>query len=531
MSRRPNPLAATLKLIAALVVLPAVVATQPRESADTAPFRHWLGVEYHIERRLNEASREYARTLTLDPPRDVTPEQHALVRRFAPRLYTVDNEPFVLEDVAAILHPTRRVIAWHFFWDDDIDFPDDNDPTDHEVMWVQYSEDGRALEAIWTYFHGQIIVGGAAALDDARQQGMRPRVDVQWGKHGSMLAGWPQLTPAIAAEDNNAAAWRRLSTEGARQKSHPVARRLGWPERFTGSEAAFLRFSRLIDPLPMLEKSKMMQVTRWNSATISQRFLPYNFRPKTEWPPEPGRAAAPTSAGVSALAAFQLPAKTTFDRAMPRYPNLWLHLDTSLAESYEAAVRLLTGGLDTLMGLQEAYGPFSNPEGCDFEATREHLQPWQRPGQRPLQHSHAFHIRYYHSALSARGLERVRVTTAAGVRELYRVAASAHYEVEHTNPNHADVETCAICGRTGAYADRTGNLVEAVHDPLGLELALHGTIRGEPVALRDNGSPPRRAAAGFGSQFSVQYVDYPSEQPDQNTARIGVIVVSPPDGR
>ena len=25
--------------------------------------RHWLGVEYHIERRLNEASREYTRAL------------------------------------------------------------------------------------------------------------------------------------------------------------------------------------------------------------------------------------------------------------------------------------------------------------------------------------------------------------------------------------------------------------------------------------------------------------------------------------
>jgi hypothetical protein len=28
----------------------------------------------------------------------------------------------------------------------------------------------------------------------------------------------------------------------------------------------------------------MIKVTRWNSATIDQHFLPYNFRPKTEWP-------------------------------------------------------------------------------------------------------------------------------------------------------------------------------------------------------------------------------------------------------
>jgi hypothetical protein len=506
-------------LAVALAALPAIVITQPREPADAAIYRHWRGVEYHIDRRLDEASREYARTLELDPPRALTAEQQALVRRFAPRLYLVEHEPFALEDVAVIVHPTRRVIAWHFFWDDDLDYPDDNDPTDHELMWVEYSADGRTLEAIHTYFHGRIVSGGAAALDDAKQHGMRPRVDVQWGKHGSMPAGWND--PAR----EQAETWRRLSTEGARQKAHPVARRLGWPERYTGTEAEFRRFSRRLDPLSMVEQSKMARVTRWNTATISQQFLPYNFRPKTEWP------ASVTSAPGPGLGTFQLPAKTAFDRAMPRYPNLWLHLDASLADSYEAAMRLLTGGLDTLMGLQESYGPFSNPEGCDFEATREHLQPWQVAGQRPLQHSHAFHIRYYYTALAAQRLERVRLMTAAGEREFYRVAASAHYEVEHTNPHHADVETCTICGRTGTYADRTGNLVEAVHDPLGVELALHGAIRGEPVAMRDNWSPSRRAAAGFGSQFSVQRFEFASEARDQNTASIGIVLVGPPDGR
>jgi hypothetical protein len=517
---------AALAVSVALGALSATVATQPREGVEAAAWRHWRGVEYHIDRRLDEASREYKRALELDPPRALTPEQQTLVRRFAPRLYTAEHEPFTLEDVAVILHPTRRLIAWHFFWDDDLDYPDDNDPTDHELMWIEYSEDGRALEAIHTYFHGRILTGGPAAIEDARRHGMRPRVDVQWGKHGTMPSAWPDRAR------ENATTWRRLSTEGARQKAHPVARRLGWPERYPGSEAEFLRFPRLLDPLPMLERSKMARVTRWNSATISQQWLPYNFRPKTEWPPESRPASsAPTSTNGHSLAAFQLPAKTVFDRAMPRYPNLWLHLDTSLADSYEAAVKLLTGGLDALMGLQESYGPFSNPEGCDFEATREHLQPWQLAGQRPLQHSHAFHIRYYYSALSAQGLQRVRLGAGSAAREFYRVAASAHYEVEHTNPNHADVEMCTICGRTGVYADRAGNLVEAVHDPLGLELALHGAIRGEPVALREDWSPTRRAAAGFGSQFAVQRFEYASESADQNTARIGIVVVGPPDGR
>ena len=60
-----------------------------------------------------------------------------------------------------------------------------------------------------------------------------------------------------------------------------------------------------------------------------------------------------------------------------------------------------------------------------------------------------------------------------------------HYEVEHFNPSHADVESCPICGRTGEYAALEGNMVEQAHDPLGLELLLTGKIRGEVVRFED----------------------------------------------
>src|SRR5206468_11232176 len=125
-----------------------------------------------------EASREYAQALALDPPRDPTPDEWSLVRRFAPRVYTTPSEFFPLKDAAVILHPTDRLIAYHFFWDDDIDFPEDNDPCDHELMWVRYSPDRMSLEKICTYFHGRLLVGGEAALTDARANRMRPRVNV-----------------------------------------------------------------------------------------------------------------------------------------------------------------------------------------------------------------------------------------------------------------------------------------------------------------------------------------------------------------
>ena len=196
-------------------------------------------------------------------------------------------------------------------------------------------------------------------------------------------------------------------------------------------------------------------------------------------PRRPSGLAAQRTGGPAAqrIEDFQLPPKTVFDRAMPRYPNVWFHVDTALAPSHREAVKLVTDGARESMRLREYFPPFDNPEGCDFEARIEHLQPWEDRTARALQHAHAFHMRYYYSALAANQLEQVTLNTRDLKGTFYRFAASVHYEVEHTNPNHADVEACPICGRTGEYRDLRGNLVELVHDPLGLELLLRGTIR------------------------------------------------------
>ena len=84
---------------------------------------------------------------------------------------------------------------------------------------------------------------------------------------------------------------------------------------------------------------------------------------------------------------FQLPPKTAFDRAMPRYPNVWFHIDTALAPSHREAVKLVTDAVRDSMRLREYFPPFDNPEGCDFEARIEHLQPWEDRAVRALQHA------------------------------------------------------------------------------------------------------------------------------------------------
>ena len=178
-------------------------------------------------------------------------------------------------------------------------------------------------------------------------------------------------------------------------------------------------------------------------------------------------------------------------------------------------------------GCGSSSGLLDNPEGCDFEARLEHLQPWEDTAARALQHSHAFHIRYYYSALAGRNLERVSLETATGGRPFYRVAASAHYEVEHTNPNHADVESCPICGRTGEYELQRGNLVERVHDPLGLELLLKGTIRGETIRFEEYGQRAVGSVSALSHELSVQQFVFAGSGDDRNTLRIGIVVLSP----
>lgn len=165
----------------------AALISRGTPSPDDARRLHESGIAAHVETRLNDASALYDEALRQEPPQPPSPSQAAAVRRFAPRLFTTASEPFALENAAAIVHPSRPLIAYHLFWDDDIDFPDDNEPTDHEVVWMQYSGDGTRLERLWAYFHGRLLESRGGPTD------ARPRIDVQWGKHGSLPERWHTL--------------------------------------------------------------------------------------------------------------------------------------------------------------------------------------------------------------------------------------------------------------------------------------------------------------------------------------------------
>jgi hypothetical protein len=151
--------------------------------------------------------------LALEPPKEPNPEQVMLALKFVPRLYTVPGEFFPLIQIVAIIHPTKPIIGYHLFWDDDVDFPDDNDPCDHEIIWIEYGVVDQQVTHVYTYFHEKILEPAQAAAE-ANAAGGRAWIGVEWGKHGSLpwdAAGVrSQMPEPLLKED-----WEILHTKAA----------------------------------------------------------------------------------------------------------------------------------------------------------------------------------------------------------------------------------------------------------------------------------------------------------------------------
>ena len=57
-----------------------------------------------------------------------------------------------------------------------------------------------------------------------------------------------------------------------------------WPQRFEGGLEEFTSFPVQIDMEKKLNEHQMIVVSRYANAVISQWYLPYNIRPKDDWP-------------------------------------------------------------------------------------------------------------------------------------------------------------------------------------------------------------------------------------------------------
>lgn len=256
-----------------LLVATAAAGADPAEPAQL----NNQALAAHRQRNLGEASRYYNQLLKLDPPAEPTAAQQALVRKFTPRLHNVAGEFFPLKDIVAIIHPERPVIGYHLFWEDDIGYPSDNEPCDHEIVWIEFDPATEAVTRVSTYFHGRILAPEGAAAE-ANAHGGRAWIGVEWGFHGSIP--WQQ-TGAVEAKLREH--WALAHQPPPGRKRDPLAR--GWPENFPGDYDAYVNFSVANDDaLARLEKDSLVFVSRWPMATLNRHGLRYNFAVKTEWP-------------------------------------------------------------------------------------------------------------------------------------------------------------------------------------------------------------------------------------------------------
>jgi len=108
-----------------------------------------------------------------------------LARDLAPILYLQRDESFPLERTIAVVHPTRRVIAYYLTYRHDIAarWSPFAQGADEEEVWVGYDAT-LAPTDLWTYWHGDIL------HVNWRGKGQLG-VNVQWGKHGSFPRGTP----------------------------------------------------------------------------------------------------------------------------------------------------------------------------------------------------------------------------------------------------------------------------------------------------------------------------------------------------
>ncbi|MCH7763064.1 MAG: hypothetical protein IIB95_04900 [Candidatus Marinimicrobia bacterium] len=254
-------------------------------------YNNRLGYAFHLERRLKEASEQYRNVLRLDPPQSVTPEEFELAMRLAPRLYVNPKEFFALEDAVVILHPDQPIIEYSLFWDDDINYPQDNDPTDHEKVWIEYDPENGNIVNVYTYFH-RAILSTKKAVEDAREHHDRALINVQWGSHGSLPFGWENIPrdqmvvkyahidkPGKIENMRNRYQKHVVSTYNP---NHPLSKE--WPKKFKGSWQDYITFTQYIDLTEMIRKKKMVMKSRWSNAVIDEYFLDYQFYPKLEWP-------------------------------------------------------------------------------------------------------------------------------------------------------------------------------------------------------------------------------------------------------
>ena len=194
----------------------------------------------------------------------------ALARSLAPVLFIQRDEWFTLERVAAVVHPTRRVIAYHLLWRDDVhgSWIPFTVPTDQEIVWVGY-DSTLAPTDVWTFWHGRTLHA------DWKDRGT-VTIDVQWGKHGSLPRGTMSADLPLTAKPGSfyALTWIGLPDLWLGKLTRPG------PWCFC---KGFGRYRQYTKPLLLGERIDLVAVTE-DPTTDLQSLFGKPFSKKRPWP-------------------------------------------------------------------------------------------------------------------------------------------------------------------------------------------------------------------------------------------------------
>jgi hypothetical protein len=219
----------------------------------------------------------------LEIPGHADSTQAAIARTLAPVLYLHRDEPFPLARVVAVVHPERRVVAYHLLWQDDAygAWIPGTKPTDEEIVWVGYDASGAPTD-MWTYWHGTLL--------HAPWANRQVEVDVQWGKHGSLPRGTRE---ADLPRGQGLKSFYRLTYALPDFWLGNLTRKGPWC--FCQSYGSYRQFTR---PQLVAEKLDAIVVAHDPRVALARVFgTPYSNKPWWPWLMAPD--AAPTPAALA----------------------------------------------------------------------------------------------------------------------------------------------------------------------------------------------------------------------------------------
>jgi hypothetical protein len=201
---------------------------------------------------------------------------HTLSLRFAPILLLHPEEPFRVVSVLAVFHPSRPLIAYHVFFEDDAFLAGRGKRLDHEIAWVEYDPVTLAVTDVFALWH-RAILRTQRCLMEAKAESQHPHLDVQWGQHGLLPSGWktratirPKLELAIHFQ-----LMRFINHLPKTSTVRPVV-------AFRGSYAEYLVFTEEVQTATYIRREDVV-VTEHPLEYIRSR-VGQSFLSKQEWP-------------------------------------------------------------------------------------------------------------------------------------------------------------------------------------------------------------------------------------------------------